>query len=227
MIYENTIRESLDKTKKTRRYISRTNESSKRQIKSELVECRHPETAGQTATSAHLCPHPWSKEKLHSASGHRDIGTVSLPCPRFTSEPRTELNQPNSSLHPNPAGERARTSEVWVLLRSQRRLPSAHSPGPRGNRIVPTVPAGCKDLGAIRGRTLWFLPMPRAKRQSPGTPTHLKSEHLFSGKAERKQENSSTGVLTQRTTAGSTHSQKQQDKQTPETTQWLEASTGT
>lgn len=28
--------------------------------------------------------------------------------------------------------------------------------------------------------------MPRAKRQSPGVPTHLKSEHLFSEKAERK-----------------------------------------
>jgi len=87
--------------------------------------------------------------------------------------------------------------------------------------------AGCKDLGAIRGRTLCFLPMPRAGRQSPGAPTHLKSEHLSSGKAERKQENSSTGVLTQRPTAGPSHSQKQQDKQTPETTQWLEASAGT
>jgi len=35
---------------------------------------------------------------------------------------------------------------VWTLLRSQRRLPSAHSPDPRGNRIVLTVPAGCKPL---------------------------------------------------------------------------------
>jgi len=68
--------------------------------------------------------------------------------------PRTELNWSNSSLHPNPTGERAGTSEVWILLRSQRRLPSSHSPDPRGNCIVLTVTTGCKNLGAIRARTL-------------------------------------------------------------------------
>jgi len=34
-----------------------------------------PEATGQSVTSAHLGPHPWSKGKLHSASGQRDIGT--------------------------------------------------------------------------------------------------------------------------------------------------------
>jgi len=50
--------------------------------------------------------------------------------------------------------------------------------------------------GAIRGRTFWSLPAPRAGRQSPGALPQLRAEHLFSGMAERKQDNSSTGMLT-------------------------------
>lgn len=102
----------------------------------------HPEAAGQTATFAHLYPHPWFKRKLHSASGHRNIGTVSCQYLRFWSAPRTELNQSNSSLYPNPVGEsslypnpvgkRAGPSEVQTLPRNQRRLLSAHIPDTKG-----------------------------------------------------------------------------------------------
>jgi len=58
--------------------------------------------------------------------------------------PRTVQNRPNNSLYPNPVGERAGPSEVWILLRNQRRLPSAHIPDPRGNGIVPTEPLGAR-----------------------------------------------------------------------------------
>jgi len=64
------------------------------------------------------------------------------------------MNRPNSSLYPNPVGERDGPSEVWTLPRSQRRLPYAHSPDPRGNHLVSNVPPGCKDLRAIRGRAI-------------------------------------------------------------------------
>ena len=150
-------------------------------------------------TSAHLCPHPWSDRKLHSSSGHSNIGTVSSRYLQFWSVPRTELNESNSSLLPNPVGERAGPSEVRTLLRNQRRLPSAHIPSPRGNGLVSSLPAGCRDIGAVGGGgSFQFLPVPRAQRQSPGAPPYLRAEHLFPEMAERKQENNSTWVLTLR-----------------------------
>jgi len=70
------------------------------------------------------------------------------------------------------------------------------------------------------------MPTARAERHTSGGLTHVKSEHLFSEKAEIKQEISFTGRLTKRPRAGSTHSQKQQDKETPEAIKWPEAITG-
>jgi len=107
------------------------------------------QTSWDPRTDCHLCtPLPTSLVQGETAQclwrqGYRNRQpsvTLVLVCTG------TELNRPNSSLHSNPVGESAGPSEVWTLLRSQRRLPSAHSPDPRGNLIVPTVPIGCKDL---------------------------------------------------------------------------------
>jgi len=44
---------------------------------------------------------------------------------------------------------------VQTILRAQRRqLLSAHIPDPGGNRLVPSVPSGHRDLGAVRERNL-------------------------------------------------------------------------
>lgn len=64
----------------------------------------HPETSKQTATSTHFCQYCLFKRKLHSSSGHRNVGTVSCRYLPFWSLPRTELNWTNSSLHPIPQG---------------------------------------------------------------------------------------------------------------------------
>lgn len=88
-------------------------------------------------TSAHI-PGPGETAQCLWTEGYR---TGNRRYPRFWSASRTKLILPNSSLH-----SKSRAGELWTLLRSQRRIPSAHSPDPSGNLIVPTVPTGCKDL---------------------------------------------------------------------------------
>jgi len=84
--------------------------------------------------------------------------------------PGTELNQSHSSWDPNPVGESIGPSEMRTLLRTQRRqLLSDHIPDPRGNHLVLS---GFRDLGAVRGRTLWV----KAESQLPGVPTYLRAE---------------------------------------------------
>jgi len=97
-------------------------------------DCR----TGETTSTAQPCPHPWPKRKLCRASGNRKIGALKLQVPCGPDTPGQEGTWSKSSLHPNPAGGRAKPSEVQTCLGSQKRPHSAHISDSRGKHLTPS-----------------------------------------------------------------------------------------
>jgi len=113
----------------------------------------NPETAGPFCP---FCQHSWPKRKFQSATGYRNIGAVSSRNLLVPDSAGTWTESVKQLPAHKSMGERAGTSDLQGLLRTQRRLLSAHIPNPGGNHLMPSVIPGHRDLGTVRDKTLWI-----------------------------------------------------------------------